>query len=167
MKLSTRARYGVRLMLVLAENYGKEPVFLKDIASQEDISEKYLSLIIIPLRNIGLVSSVRGAYGGYNLARDPEKINLKEIVDVLEGDCSLVNCVKDSSACPRVSSCVSHDVWEIIGGKISETLTSITLDMMVRMNQEKAAKNKGKVLDGTFKKDKSVKKRKKRSDPGP
>jgi len=142
MKLSTRARYGVRLMLALAENYTKEPVYLKDIARQEDISEKYLSLIIIPLRNIGLVTSIRGAYGGYNLAKDPKEINLKEIVDVLEGDCSLVDCVKDPSSCPRASACVSHDVWAIIGEKISETLSSITLDKMVRMNQKKVKKNK-------------------------
>jgi Rrf2 family protein len=142
MKLSTRARYGVRLMLALAQNYGKEPVYLKDIARQEEISEKYLSLIIMPLRGIGLVNSVRGAYGGYNLAKDPSQITLKEIVDILEGDCSLVDCVKDPSSCPRVSTCVSHDVWAAIGGKISETLSSITLDMMVRLNKEKLKKAK-------------------------
>jgi len=137
MKLSTRARYGVRLMLALAENYGMDPVYLKDIAMKEDISEKYLSLIIIPLKGIGLVNSVRGVYGGYNLAKDPTDITLKEIVDVLEGDCSLVDCVKDPSACPRSSTCVSHDIWATIGGKISETLSSITLDMMISMNQKK------------------------------
>jgi Rrf2 family cysteine metabolism transcriptional repressor len=142
MKLSTRARYGVRLMLALAKNYGKEPVYLKDIAREEDISEKYLSLIIMPLRGVGLVNSVRGAYGGYNLSRDPSEITLKEIVDVLEGDCSLVDCVKDPSACPRVPICVSHDIWAIIGGKISETLSSITLDKMVRMNRRKIRKRK-------------------------
>jgi Rrf2 family protein len=130
------------LMLALAKNYGKEPVYLKDIAREEDISEKYLSLIIMPLRGIGLVNSVRGAYGGYNLSRDPSEITLKEIVDVLEGDCSLVDCVKDPSACPRVPICVSHDIWAIIGGKISETLSSITLDKMVRMNRRKIRKRK-------------------------
>ncbi|MDI6741878.1 MAG: Rrf2 family transcriptional regulator [Smithella sp.] len=137
MKLSTRTRYGVRLMAALARNYGKNPVFLKDIARGENISEKYLSLIIIPLRGVGLVSSVRGAYGGYNLSKDPSEITLKEIVDVLEGDCSLVDCVKNPASCPRVPTCASHDVWAIIGGKISETLSSITLDQLVKMNQEK------------------------------
>jgi Rrf2 family protein len=127
-------------MLALAKNYGKEPVYLKDIAREEDISEKYLSLIIMPLRGIGLVNSVRGAYGGYNLARDPSGISLKEIVDVLEGDCTLVDCIKNPSACPRVPVCVSHDIWAIIGGKISETLSSITLDKMVRMNRRKTRK---------------------------
>jgi Rrf2 family protein len=140
MKLSTRARYGVRLMVALAVNYDKGPVFLKDVAKGENISEKYLSLIIIPLRRIGLVNSIRGAHGGYLLAKDPSQITMKEIIDVLEGDCSLVDCVRNPSTCPRVPICASHDVWEIIGGKISETLNSITLDKLVKMNQEKAEK---------------------------
>ena len=122
----------------MARNYGKDPVFLKDIAKGENISEKYLSLIIIPLRGVGLVNSVRGAYGGYNLAKDPSQITLKEIVDVLEGDCSLVDCVKNPSSCSRVPICASHDIWAIIGEKISETLSSITLDKLVKMNQEKS-----------------------------
>jgi Rrf2 family protein len=125
-------------MVALAFKYGQEAVFLKDIAKGEDISEKYLSLIIIPLRRVGLVNSIRGAHGGYRLAKDPSQITMKEIVDVLEGDCSLVNCVKNPSSCPRVLICASHDIWAIIGGKISETLSSITLDMLVKMNQEKA-----------------------------
>ncbi|PKN83831.1 MAG: hypothetical protein CVU51_11615 [Deltaproteobacteria bacterium HGW-Deltaproteobacteria-1] len=115
MKLSTRTRYGVRLMVALAQNYGKGPVLLKDIARGENISEKYLSLIIIPLRAVNLVNSVR-----------------------LEGDCSLVDCVHNPSSCSRVPICASHDIWEIVGNKISEILSSITLDMLVKMNQEKA-----------------------------
>lgn len=138
MKLSTRSRYGLRLMLVLARNYGKGNTFLKDIAHEEDISEKYLSLIIIPLKGVGLVNSVRGASGGYTLAREPSRITLKDIVDVLEGDCSLVDCVKNPSSCSRVPICASHDIWTIIGEKISETLSSITLEKLVKMNQEKA-----------------------------
>jgi len=138
MKLSTRSRYGVRLMIVLAMKYGKGPVFLKDIANGENISEKYLSIIMISLRSAGLVNSIRGANGGYTLARAPEQINMKEIVDVLEGDSCLVDCIKDPSRCPRVPICVSRDVWAMIGGKISETLSAITLGSLVKMNREKA-----------------------------
>ena len=138
MKLSTRTRYGVRLMVALAQNYGKDPVFLKDIAKGENISEKYLSLIIIPLRGVNLVNSVRGAHGGYNLSKEPSQITLKEIVDVLEGECSLVECVKNPSSCERTPICATHDVWAMIGEKISETLSSITLDRLAKMNQEKA-----------------------------
>lgn len=137
MKLSTRVRYGVRLMIVLALNYGEGPIFLKDIAKGENISEKYLSLIMIPLRSSGLVTSTRGANGGYTLARDPSQINLKEIVDMLEGDSGLVDCVKNPSTCQRVPICVSRDVWTMIDGKISEALSAITLHGLVKMNQEK------------------------------
>ena len=137
MKLSTRVRYGVRLMIALALNYGNGPILLKDIARGENISEKYLSIIMIPLRSAGLVNSSRGAYGGYTLAREPSNINLKEIVDALE-DSSLVDCVRHPSRCPRVPICVSRDVWALIGGKISDTLSSITLEALVRLNHEKA-----------------------------
>lgn len=138
MKLSTRARYGMRLMLALALRYGEKPVFLKDIAKSEEISEKYLSLIIIPLRASGLINSSRGAYGGYSLAREPAQISMKEIVDLLEGETCLVDCIKDPSACPRVSTCVSRDVWAAIGGKIAETLSGITLADLVVKTREKA-----------------------------
>lgn len=139
MKLSTRSRYGLRLMLALARNYGNGNTFLKDIAREEEISEKYLSLIIIPLRGVGLVHSARGSSGGYTLAREPSKITLKDIVDVLEGDC-LVDCLKDPKACSKVSTCASRDIWALLGGKISETLSSITLEQLVLMNKEKMEK---------------------------
>ena len=119
-------------MVALGLNYGKNPIFLKDIAKRENISEKYLSLIIIPLRRVDLVKSIRGAHGGYNLAKEPSQITLKEIVAVLEGDCSLVHCVKNLSSCSRVPICAIHDIWAIISEKISETLSSITLDMLVK-----------------------------------
>ena len=126
-------------MLALARNYGKGNTFLKDIAHDEEISEKYLSLIIIPLRGVGLVHSARGSSGGYTLAREPSKITLKDIVDVLEGDC-LVDCLKDPNACSKVSTCASRDIWALLGGKISETLSSITLEQLVLMNKEKMEK---------------------------
>ena len=72
MKLSTRVRYGVRLMISLAEKFGTGPMYLKDIAIEQEISEKYLSLIVLPLRSAGLVLSSRGAHGGYSLAREPK-----------------------------------------------------------------------------------------------
>jgi Rrf2 family protein len=137
MKLSTRARYGVRLMLALARSYGQGSVYLKDVAKGEEISEKYLSQIIIPLRSAGLVNSTRGAHGGYMLSKPPAEITLKQIVDPLEGDC-LVDCVKNPSACPRVLTCASRDVWALLGGRISETLDGITLEHLVLMNREKS-----------------------------
>jgi Rrf2 family protein len=141
MKISARARYGVRLMLVLARNYGKGPIYLKDIAKEEEISEKYLGQIIIPLRGAGLVLSSRGSRGGYMLAREPSEINLRQIVDILEGDC-LVRCIKDPSACSRVSTCASRDIWVLLGGKISETLGSVSLAELNDIGHEKTEKHR-------------------------
>jgi len=118
-------------MLALARDYGRGPIFLKDIARAEEISEKYLSRIIIPLRRVGLVNSTRGAYGGYMLAKAPSQINFREIMDVLEGNC-LVDCVKDPSVCSRSSICKSRGVWTFLGGRISETLKAITLEQIVQ-----------------------------------
>ncbi len=86
MKISTRVRYGMRLMLELALHDNQGPIFLKDIARKQDISEKYLSQIIIPLRTAGLVKSFRGAHGGYELQREPEAITLRQVMEALEGE---------------------------------------------------------------------------------
>jgi Rrf2 family transcriptional regulator, cysteine metabolism repressor len=142
MKLSTRTRYGVRMMLALARNYGKGRIYLKEIAKCEEISEKYLSLIIIPLKGIGLVKSIRGAHGGYTLGKAPAEITLKDIVDILEGDC-LVDCVKDPRACSRLQGCATRDIWKMLGGKISDVLRSITLERLVQMDMDKNKRNIG------------------------
>ncbi|MDQ5984881.1 MAG: HTH-type transcriptional regulator CymR [Syntrophus sp. SKADARSKE-3] len=138
MKLSTRSRYGVRLMLALAERNGSGPVFLKDIAKRETISEKYLSLIVIPLRRAGLIRSTRGAHGGYTLAKSSAEITVSHIVDILEGESCVVDCVKYPENCPRVPTCPSRDIWAVLEGKIRETLSAVTLDDLVRIGREKA-----------------------------
>ena len=142
MKLSTRARYGMRMMLTLAVHYGKGTMYLKDIAEVEDISEKYLSLLVIPLKKAGLIHSVRGAYGGYTLAKAPSLINLGEIVEVLEGG-RIVDCLKDPSACPRFDTCKSHDIWAYLDMKISEALRSMTLEQCLsELDRKRRAKPK-------------------------
>lgn len=141
MKLSTRIRYGVRLMLALAENWPKGPVFLKDIAREEGISEKYLSLIIIPLRTKGLVNSTRGAHGGYTLGGPPEAITVEQIVEAIDGRPTLVDCLTNNTTCPRADECVTRDIWSILGDRITETLKSISLAQLVQMKREKAEKN--------------------------
>ncbi|PKN28832.1 MAG: hypothetical protein CVU64_11275 [Deltaproteobacteria bacterium HGW-Deltaproteobacteria-21] len=141
MKLSTRARYGVRMMLDLARQYGQRPVYLREVAEREAISEKYLSQIIILLRGQGLVLSTRGASGGYSLARSPAEITLRDIVEPLEGGNCLVECVQHPSACSRVPTCAARDIWTLLGEKISETLNSVTLEELVRRNREKSGNN--------------------------
>ncbi len=138
MKLSTRSRYGVRMMVGLAIHYGKGPLLLRVIAENQDISEKYLSQLIIPLKAAGFVDSTRGAHGGYTLAKQPDEISLKDIVEVLEGDLSLVGCVRRSSICNRASFCVTRDVWAQVESNIKDTLSSYTLrDMINRHNEKK------------------------------
>jgi Rrf2 family protein len=135
MKISTRARYGLRLMVDLAVKHGKGPILLKDVSRSQEISEKYLSQIIIPLKTAGLVKSFRGAHGGYTLQRDPTKINLLQVVSALEGDLSLVECVASPAACSRTDICVTQEVWHQVSRAMIDTLERITLaDLATRLN---------------------------------
>ena len=140
MRISTRARYGTRLMLELALHYDDGPVFLKDIAKAEEISEKYLSQIIIPLKAAGLVNSIRGARGGYILAKLPMEINLKDVVETLEGRLDLLDCVRNPSNCNRVSGCTTRDVWNLLGKTIAQKLQAITLGDLARRHKKKEEK---------------------------
>jgi len=132
MRLSTRSRYGVRLMLALAENRQKKPVFLKDIASSEEISEKYLSQIIIPLKGKGLVTTFRGAHGGYLLSRPASEISLREIIEPLEGDLSLVDCVGNPGVCDRSNACASREVWDEMSLLLLNFLDTFTLEDLIK-----------------------------------
>ena len=137
MKLSTRGRYGARLMLDLASHYGKGNVYLKDIASRQEISQKYLGQLIPLLRNAGLINSTRGAHGGYTLARPPAKINMKDIISVVEGDICIVECVDSFSSCQRVDTCVTRDIWHELKEGILKALESYTLEDMVEKQKMK------------------------------
>jgi Rrf2 family protein len=138
-KLSTKGRYGTRLMLNLARHYqdGSEAVILKSVSQEEDISIRYLEQIIIPLKIAKLVRSIRGAGGGYTLARDPGTINICDILHVLEGTCSLVECVEDTDHCPRTAYCAPHDIWHEATGLLKNYFESITLkDLLARQSKK-------------------------------
>ena len=137
MKLSTKGRYGVRLMLDLALHQGDGPVTMKDIAARQEISEKYLSNLIPLLKNAGFVRSVRGSQGGYTLARPPRDINLKEVLFVLEGSMCLVDCVEKPEFCRRSQQCLMRDVWTEVTGKMREALGSFTLQAIMEMQMLK------------------------------
>ncbi len=139
MKLSTRSRYGLRLLVELALAPRDTTMFLGDVAKQQEISEKYLSKLVIPLRGANLIISRRGANGGYMLARDPKNITLKEIVEALEGELFPLDCVKDPEVCSRNPRCASHDVWVDLNKTISDYLDSITLKSIVENYKEKLA----------------------------
>lgn len=111
MKISTRSRYGLRLLVDLAIQRDRKTVFLHEIAKRQGISEKYLSKLVIPLRGAGLIQSERGAHGGYTLAKSPEKINLFEVIKCLEGGVNLLDCTETASSCARSGDCSSRTVW--------------------------------------------------------
>jgi len=113
---------------------------LRDIAKGEQISEKYLSQIIIPLKAKGLVNSFRGAHGGYTLAKAPFQISIKDIVEVLEGGLNLIGRAKDASFYSRTSVRVTYNIWNELSEKMAKTLDSITLDDLVKESKAKGNK---------------------------
>lgn len=141
MRLSTKGRYGARAMLDLALNSGEGPILLRDIARRQEVSEKYLEHSITALRKAGLVRSIRGARGGYVLAKSPSQIRLSEIMEVLEGSMAPVECVDDPQVCQRAQLCVTRDIWAKMKEAIDNILESITLqDMVERQNRKKNSK---------------------------
>jgi Rrf2 family protein len=145
-KLSTKGRYGTRLMLNLALHYneGKEAVVLKNISKEEDLSIRYLEQIIIPLKINKLVKSVRGAGGGYTLARHPSEITLCQIIEVLEGTCALVDCVEDPDSCERVGECATQVVWKEASDLLQNYFESKSLQDLVVLAEKQKAKRKKK-----------------------
>ena len=106
MKISTKGRYALRLMIDLAENQGLGNISLKDISKRQDISVKYLEQIVSPLTKAGLIRSIRGAQGGYSLVYPPEKYTPKDILSVVEGPVACVSCLEtEKNLCPRYHEC--------------------------------------------------------------
>jgi Rrf2 family protein len=137
MKLSTRGRYGARALVELAKHDGQGPLALKEMAERQQIPLKYLEQIAMALKSAKLIKSVRGPAGGYTLARPPDKINLLEIIETLEGSLSFVNCVRDPSTCERVESCAFNDLWKKVSLETAKILRSVTLADMVRQDSRK------------------------------
>ncbi len=138
MKLSTRTRYGLQLMFELALNYKKGPTHLGMVSNKENISEKYLGQIVIPLKSSGLIESIRGAQGGYELAHAPEELTVRDIVEVLEGNIRPVEVVENVD-CNKGNLCVTNEVWKRLGQSIEDTLQGITLADMLKMYKDKVS----------------------------
>ena len=124
MKLSTRSRYGTRMMADLAKHYDEGPVQIGSIAKRQDVSVKYLEQLIIPLKKSGFIKSVRGPRGGHMLSRPPEEITVGEIVRVLEGGIDLTGCIQEVDSCDRSSNCLMRKVWKEASTAMYETLYS-------------------------------------------
>ena len=135
MRLSTRSRYGTRMMLDLAQHYDKGPVQIGEIGKRQDISAKYLEQLIIPLKQANYVKSIRGPKGGHVLAKAPEEITVGEIVELLEGEINLSRCIQDPGMCGRSETCLTRGVWEMASEAMYNKLNSVTLSDMIKRHK--------------------------------
>ncbi len=127
-KLSTKGRYALRFMIDLATNMqSKEHISMKDVSKRQKISFKYLWLVIHPLLSAGLIESVRGAGGGYRLAKASNAITIHDIIKAVEGDLNLVECVSEQSKCKIKKYCVAREVWCGATKALTDYLKSVTL----------------------------------------
>ena len=139
MKISTKGRYAIRLMLDLALNNTGEPISLKDVAKRQDISDKYLEQIISVLNRAGYVKSVRGAQGGYYLRKRPEDYTVGMILRLTEGSLAPVSCIdeEDEINCDKQDSCVTVILWKKINDAISDVVDHTTLQDLVDWQRDK------------------------------
>lgn len=142
MRISTKGRYGLRALFDLAvyqRTKDSRPVSLREISQRQGISEAYLEQLFAPLRHHGLIRSVRGAQGGYILARPASEISVADILEALEGPMAPVDCVREDEGegevCSQVENCVAHLVWLRLRDSIAQTLKSITLEDMCNRYQ--------------------------------
>jgi Rrf2 family protein len=137
MKISTRGRYALRLMLDIALAEGDAPVRIKDIAGRQELSEKYLEQIVSVLNKAGLVKSSRGPQGGYRLTRKPEDYTAGEIVSAIEGSLAPVACLTtETNECPRQGACVTLRLWEKVDNAIHSVMDSVTLADLIAWQNE-------------------------------
>ena len=131
MKMSTRGRYGMRLMIDIAINGGPRPIALKEIAARQEISEKYLEQIISLLSKAGLVRGTRGVGGGYMLGKPAEEITAGDILRALEGDLSFVECLNGGRAgCERAEECPTINLWRDMRDAVAQVVDNRTLASM-------------------------------------
>ncbi|MDI6796483.1 MAG: Rrf2 family transcriptional regulator [Desulfatibacillaceae bacterium] len=136
MKLSTRSRYGARLLLDLALNQGQGFVQLGEAAKRLGVSMKYLEQIILPLKKKGLVDSVRGAKGGHRLAVKPGDLRVGDVVALLEGGMDLIECARDAGICGQSPTCVTRRLWQDAARAMFEKLNEVTFADLLREQGE-------------------------------
>jgi len=137
MKISTKGRYGTRALLDVALHQDDSPVQLKVIAQRQQISLHYLEHIVAPLIAAGLLRSTRGAYGGVSLGKPTQEIVLSEVIQVLEGSITPVECVDDPNVCSRADICATRDVWTDVKKAMAGVLESVTLQDLVERQKDK------------------------------
>ncbi|HHT96903.1 MAG TPA: Rrf2 family transcriptional regulator [Clostridiales bacterium] len=142
MKISSKGRYALRLMIDLAVNNTGEYITIKSIAKRQEISEKYLEQIISLLSRAGFVKSTRGSQGGYKLSRDPKEYSVGGILRLTEGSLAPVQCLEEESDdCDRIRTCVTYEVWEKLYDAILEIVDNITLYDLAEKQVEMISNN--------------------------
>lgn len=138
MKLSTKGRYGLRALIDLAVHQEEGAVSIQSIAARQDISEHYLEQLIAKLRKAGLVTSIRGAGGGYRLAGDPCRISVGDILRALEGSLDAVECpgLQEGGACSAKDLCVTKYVWKRVNESINQVVDEITLSQLIEESRK-------------------------------
>ena len=134
MKLSTRSRYGARILVDLARHNGQGPVQIGEISKRQDISVKYLEQLIRPLKQASMVTSVRGPKGGHMLAKDPADITLGQIVRLFEGQAELVECISNPEQCNMADDCQVRLAWKEATRVLYEKLDSTTIADLMQKN---------------------------------
>lgn len=137
MKISTKGRYALRLMLDLAIHDNGSAIPLKEVAARQEISDKYLEQIVTQLSRGGMVRSIRGAAGGYLLTRKPSEYTVGQILRQLEGNLAPVMCAVPGSTCHRADQCVTLEVWQQIREAVDQVVDHITLADLVERYREK------------------------------
>jgi Rrf2 family protein len=141
MKLSTKCRYGTRAMLEMARRHGEGAIKRKDISQAQDISHSYLENILIALKTHRLITTSRGAQGGFTLARLPAEISLLDIVQALEGSIAPVECIEKTETCAKAGHCVARRAWQKLHDAQTKALASMSLQDLLDMEKEGAAVN--------------------------
>ena len=138
MKVSTKGRYALRLMIDLAEHDSGDYIPLRDISERQGISVKYLEQIVTQLSRAGFLRSVRGAQGGYRLSRRPENYSVGEILRITEGDLAPISCLTDDTTrCPRQAECPTFDFWKGLHKVINDYVDSVSLDDLIQRHRLK------------------------------
>ena len=132
MKISTKGRYGLRILADIALHQNGAPRLIREIAESQGLSQKYVGRIIIGLRRGGLLKSMRGAHGGYRLARRASEINLLEVFEATEGKVCIIGCAACPKKCARSATCAARPVWELLNENIKNTLAGITLEEVIK-----------------------------------
>jgi Rrf2 family protein len=134
--ISTKGRYGLRVMIDLAQNRDGEFISLKSISQRQEISMKYLEMIVATLHKAGLVRSQRGKEGGYKLTKEPDDYSIGEIVRVAEGGLSTVSCAAcaEDKTCHRAEACLSYPLWQRLDDYVNSYLDGITLEDILNQN---------------------------------